>query len=170
MRSFPLHYKCYTPDRPEQSAVGTASAFQRASCMGTLSTLTVCVSVCGCGFERTPEKQKKKKGRERQSGSQAQAYPRGLKPKPLDISDLEGKWVKNKQEPGKRGRKIKRWKEREGKAQSFQRAAGKPPESSAQTNHKIPAEATKPGRGLTRVPPARRGCVCSQDYGVRVHI
>lgn len=39
------------------------------------------------------------------------------------------------------------------------RAAGKPPESSAQTNHKIPTRATKSVRGLTRVPSAHSGCV-----------
>lgn len=49
--------------------------------------------------------------------------------------------------------------EREREKESLLRAAGKPPESSAQTNHKIPTRATKPVRGLTRVPSAHSGCV-----------
>lgn len=42
------------------------------------------------------------------------------------------------------------------------------PESCTQTNHKIPTEATKPGRGLMRVAPAHSVCVCV-DLLVCVH-
>lgn len=52
----------------------------------------------------------------------------------------------------------------ERKKPSLWRAAGKPPESSAQTNHKIPTKATKPVWGLTRVPSAHNGCMCVWIY------
>lgn len=81
-----------------------------------------------------------------------------------------GKKQKGARKEKEKNNEMEGERERGGKEESFQRAAGKPPESSAQTNHKIPAEATKPGRGLTRVPPARRGCVCSQDCGVCARI
>lgn len=72
----------------------------------------VCLCVDVCLSEHKKKREKKRKG-EAEWESGKGWYPRGLKPKPLDISDLEGKWVKNKKEPGKRRRKIKRWKERE---------------------------------------------------------
>lgn len=123
------------------------------------------------------------KRRERQREGESEGISRGIKPKPQDISDLEGKWVKQggwggRWGRGQGGRAGERERERmkkneeerksEGKEQrdgerekqSLQRAAGKPPESSAQTNHKIPTKATKPVRGPTGVPSARND-VCA---------
>lgn len=117
----------------------------------------LCMSVCVCD---TQAKQKKKGKMER--GREHRLF-QGIKPKPQDISDLEGKWVK--QGGGKIQRRGKREyvkgtdKEME-RERSLQRAAGKPPESSAQTNHKIPTKATKPGRGMTRLPSTHSVCVC----------
>lgn len=130
----------------------------------------------------------RRKRREREREGESEGISRGIKPKPQDISDLEGKWVKQggwgwgvgvgaRKEGGgeredekkerKRGNLKGRNKEMEREKRSLQRAAGKPPESSAQTNHKIPTKATKPVRGLTGVPSARNDvcaaamvCVC----------
>lgn len=57
-----------------------------------------------------------------------------------------GRGEEREEEKKKRGKLKGRNKEIEGEReeQSRWRAAGNPPESSAQTNHKIPAEATKP--------------------------
>lgn len=47
--------------------------------------------------ERAQEKQIEKKGRERQRVGVREGISEGIKPKPQDISDLEGEWGENKQ-------------------------------------------------------------------------
>ncbi len=80
------------------------------SCMGMLRVVQyayskcVCVCVCVCLSER---KRDRKEGRDKKEG-ESKGISKGIKPKPQDISDLEGERVK---QGG--GRKERRKRNRE---------------------------------------------------------
>lgn len=121
--------------------------------------------VCACVRVRTSKTKKKEKaerGREQKhiQGDQTETtgyfWPWGRVGK-------AGRVGRGKRGGKEKERKAEGKEQRDGGSESGERrlcrAAGKPPESSAQTNHKIPTEALKPVWGLTRVPSAHSLCV-----------
>jgi len=106
-----------------------------------------CKCVCVCVRDRERERK-----REREGERERMHIRGGIKPKPQDISDLEGEWVKprGRREGGERKERERkgRNKEREIKrgAKSLE-GSWSASRTLGSNNHDIPAEATKPGRG-----------------------
>lgn len=90
------------------------------SCMGMLRVMQYAYSKCACVhvWECAQARQKRRK---RQREGESKSISKGIKPKPQDISDLEGEWVKlggwgeeRGEEKKKRGKLKERNKEMEG--------------------------------------------------------